>query len=59
MNPPASHNLILEIIFIVFFLFYCFAGMAWQTNPAWPARNGFILALLIGILGWVVFNGAR
>ena len=57
MNPPASHNMILEIVFIVFFLFYFFAGFAWQANPAWQGRNGFILALLIGILGWVVFSG--
>ena len=56
MNPPLGLHLILEIIFIVFFILFLFGGFAWQGNPNWQSRNGFIVALLIGILGFIVFT---
>jgi len=59
MNPPLGLHLILEIIFIVFYLLYFVCG--WQTqanptNPSWAWRSNFIVALLIGILGFIAFT---
>jgi hypothetical protein len=55
--------MILEIVFVVFFIICClgcFAPSATMAPGSIAYRGGWgILLLLIGILGYCVFNGVK
>ena len=52
--------MILEVVFIVFFILCALGAFAPDATYPWAARGRYgVLLLLVGILGWVVFGGHR
>jgi hypothetical protein len=47
--------IILTVLFVVFFVLYCIALFAPAPAP-WGERRHILLAICVGILGWVVFE---
>jgi hypothetical protein len=50
----------LQIVFWVIFILACFGSFAASPERAWLERpSRIVLLVLIGILGYAVFEGAR